>query len=88
MHYENLPMQYTEIFSAVKIENFIGKLLMLLIFSLKTYIVGTRKNRLNKAILTSTGDSNEYPQCMFSIKNKKTRFTPANLSFSGFLGNT
>ena len=39
-HYENLTMQNTAIFSAVKIENFILKLLMFLTFSLKTYIVG------------------------------------------------
>ena len=41
-HYENLPMQYTENFSEAKIENFIGKKWIVLIFSLKTYIVGTR----------------------------------------------
>ena len=27
------------------------------------------------------GGSNEYPQCMFWIKNKKIRYTPANPSF-------
>ena len=25
--------------------------------------------------------SNEYPQCMFWVKNKKIRYTPANPSF-------
>ena len=44
--YENLPMQYTEVISAVKIENFIGTVGILLIFlipvlMLKTLIVGT-----------------------------------------------
>ena len=41
MHYENMPLQYTESFLAVKIENFIRKKLMLLIFMLKTLIVCT-----------------------------------------------
>ena len=35
-HYENLPMQYTEIFSAVKIENVIRKMLIFFLFLLKT----------------------------------------------------
>ena len=35
-HYENLPMQYTEIFLAVKIENFIRKMLIFFLFLLKT----------------------------------------------------
>ena len=37
-HYENLPMQYTEIFSAIKIENFTRKKKrkIFLIFLLKT----------------------------------------------------
>ena len=28
------------------------------------------------------GGSNEYPQCMFWINNKKIRYTPANPSFT------
>ena len=35
-HYENTRIQYTEIFSTVKIENFIGKSLISLICLLKT----------------------------------------------------
>ena len=35
-HYENLPMQYTEIFSPVKIENFVRKILIFFLFLLKT----------------------------------------------------
>ena len=38
LHYENLPMQYTE----EKIENFIGKFFIFSKFMLKTLIVGTR----------------------------------------------
>ena len=60
--YENMPMQYTDNFSAVKVENFTRKKKMIfLIFLLKTYIVGTCLNRL-------TGGSNEYPQCIFGSK--------------------
>ena len=69
-HYENLPMQYTEIFSGVKFEDFIEKILILLLFLLKTLIVGTR------------GGSNKYPQSMFWSKNKKNCYTPANPSFA------
>ena len=54
VYYENLPMQYTENFSAVKFQNFIGKTLILLICLLKTLIAGTHYNRLGKAVLTST----------------------------------
>ena len=42
-------------FSSVKIENFIGKMLLFLIFLLKILIVG----------------SNEYPQSMFLIKKMR-----------------
>ena len=52
-HKENTPMQYMEIFSSVKIESFIGKISILLIFLLKTLILGTRKNRLVEAVLKS-----------------------------------
>ena len=43
-HYENLPMQYTEIFSFVIIEDFSGKVRIFLFFFflLKTEIVDTR----------------------------------------------
>ena len=35
-HYENLPMQYTQIFLALKIENFQVKILIFFLFLLKT----------------------------------------------------
>ena len=38
LHYENLPLQYMEIFSKAKHENFIGKFLLFLIFFLKTRV--------------------------------------------------
>ena len=47
-----LSMQSTVFFSAVKIENFIGKILKSLIIMLKTLIVGTRW--LTEAVLKST----------------------------------
>ena len=40
VNYENLPIKYTDNFSAVKNENSIRKLLIFLIFLLKTLIVG------------------------------------------------
>ena len=41
--YKNMPMQYTEIFSAVKNENFQQKNFdIFLIFFLKPYVVGIR----------------------------------------------
>ena len=48
-HYENTPMQYTEIFGVVKNLKFHQNL-----FLLKTRIVGTSLNRLGEAVLTST----------------------------------
>ena len=42
LHYENLLMQYTDIFKVVKNENFQGIVFMFFLFLLKTYIVGTR----------------------------------------------
>ena len=42
VHNKNLPMQYTENFSALKIENFVGEISIFLKFLLKTLIVGTR----------------------------------------------
>ena len=41
-HYQNTPMQYTEIFSVAKFENFMGISLIVLIYLLKTLIVDTR----------------------------------------------
>ena len=49
-HYQNLPMQYiVVVFSAVKIENFIGEILIFLIYLLKTLTE-----------LHCQGGSNEY----------------------------
>ena len=48
------PCNIQGFFSTVKIENFIRKKLIVLIFLLKTLIVGTRQNRRTKAVITST----------------------------------
>ena len=53
-HYENMPMQYIENSFSCKYENFTGKIEIFLTFLLKTYIVGTRQNRLGEMVLTST----------------------------------
>ena len=67
-------MQYTEIFSAVKIKNFIGKISTFLIFLLKTLIVGT------EAVLTST-----HNLC-FGSKIRKNRYTPITPTFTIEMG--
>ena len=57
-------MEYTEIFSAVKIENFNGKIEIFNTIAQKIYCGYTLEP-------PRLGCSNEYPQCMFRIKNKK-----------------
>ena len=62
-----MPMQYTEIFRALKIKNFqLKKFDIFLIFAQNI----------------DRGGSNEYPQSMFRSKNKKNRYTPACPSFA------
>ena len=76
-HCENMPMQYIENFSADKIENFIGKNLIFLIFLLKTLIAGTRQNHLAEVVLMST-----HNQC-FKAKTGIPLNTPVLLYKSG-----
>ena len=62
-HYENLPMQYTEIFIAIINENFRQKKFdIFLIFA--------------QNIDFGRGGSNEYPQSTFWSKNKKKYVHP------------
>ena len=71
-------MNYTEIFSAVKIENFIEKKEDIFnIFFLLKISIGCGYT----LECPWQGGSNEYPQPMFWIKNKKNRHTPVNPSF-------
>ena len=65
-------MQYTENFSVLKIENFIGKLLTLFFNICAQNIVGTR----GEAVLTST-----HNLCC-KLKIRKCRYTPVNTSFT------
>ena len=53
-HYANMSVQYTAIFHGCKNDNFQMIFLIFFLFLLKTKIVGTRSNRLSKAVLTST----------------------------------
>ena len=69
-------MQYTEIFSAVKIENFSRKILIFFFNFAQNINCGYTLEPPRR------GGSNEYPQSMFWSKNKKNRFTPAYPSFA------
>ena len=71
-HYENMPMQYTAIFPAVKIEKFIGKFLEIFYM----YIFAQNIDYGYMLEPPRQGGPNEYPQSMFWSKNKKNRHTP------------
>ena len=70
-YYENLPMQYTEIFLALKIENFQLKNFVIFLIFAQNINCGYTLEPPRR------GGSNEYPQFMFWSKNKKNRHTPA-----------
>ena len=75
-----MPMQYTEIFSAVKNENFIGKFLILLILllillSIKIFLLTLFDIVVNEAVLTSTRN-------LFWIRNKKNMYSPVYPNFT------
>ena len=75
-HYENLPMQYTEIFKVVRNENVQYKFCFIFLIFAQNIDCGytLEPPRL--------GGSNEYPQSMFLSKNKKNRYNPAYPSFA------
>ena len=75
-HYENLPMQYTEIFGALKFENFQLKIFDIFLIFAPNIDCGYTLEPPQR------GGSNGYPQSMFWSKNKKNRYTPANPSFA------
>ena len=75
-HYENLPMQKTEIFLALKIENFQQKIFDIFLIFAQNIDCGYTLEPPRR------GGSNEYPQSMFWSKNKKNRYTPAYPSFT------
>ena len=69
-------MQYTQIFLALKIENFQLNIFdIFLIFAQNIDCGYTLEPPLR-------GGSNEYPQSMFWSKNKKNRYTPGYPSFA------
>ena len=76
LHYENMPMQYTEIFKIAKNENFQQKIFDIFLIFAQNIDCGytLEPPRL--------GGSNEYPQSMFWSKNKKNRHSPAYSSFA------
>ena len=79
-HYENMPMQYTEIFKAVKNENFQWKFLDIFLIFAQNIDCGYTLEPPRR------GGSNEYPQSMFWSKNKKIGLplhTPVLLYKSG-----
>ena len=75
LHYENMPMQYKEIFKVVKNENFPLKNFDIFLIFAQNIDCGYTLEPPRR------GGSNEYPQSMFWSKNKKNRYTPANPSF-------
>ena len=76
-HYENAPMQYTEMFFGCKNENhqLIFFLYNFLIFAQNIYCGYTLEPPWR-------GGSNEYQQSMFWSNNKKNRYTPTYPSFA------
>ena len=74
-HYENLPMEYTEILKVVKKENCQKVFDIFLIFAQNIDCGYTLEP-------PRRGGSNDYPQSMFWSKNKKNRYTPAYPSFA------
>ena len=69
-------MQYTEIFLALKIENFQLKIFDIFLIFAQNIDCGYTLEPPRR------GGSNEYPQSMFWSKNKKNMYTPAYPSFA------
>ena len=76
IHYENMPMQYTEIFKVVKNLKFHEKCFNIFLIFDQNIDCGCTLEPPRR------GGSNEYPQSMFWSKNKKNRYTPAYPSFA------
>ena len=75
-HYENMPMQYTEIFIAMKKRRFSAEKFWYFSYFAQNIDCGYTLE------LPHRGGPIENSQSMFWSKNKKTRYTPANPSFS------
>ena len=70
-----MPMQYTEIFSPVKIENFHGNIFDIFLMFAQNIDCGYTLEPPRRG-------GSEYPQSMFWSKNKKNMYTPAYPSFA------
>ena len=66
-----MPMQNTEIFKVVKIENYQWKMFDIFLIFAQNIDCGYTLEPPRR------GGSNEYPQSMFLSKNKKNRYIPA-----------
>ena len=66
-----MSMQKSEIFLALKIENFNLKIFVIFLIFAQNIDCGYTLEPPRR------GGSNEYPQSMFWSKNKKNRYTPA-----------
>ena len=64
-HYENMPMQYTEIFKVIKNENFHWKMFAIFLIFAQNIDCGYTLEPPRR------GGSNEYPQSMFWSKIRK-----------------
>ena len=84
-HYENLPMQYREIFFSFKNIKFSAEKLD---FDGFFFIFAQNIDCRYTLEPPRRGGSNEYPQSMFWSKNKKNRYTPAYPSFAQSLERT
>ena len=76
LHYENLPMQYKEIFELENLKIFRGIFFYIFLIFAQNIDCGYSLEPPRR------GGSNEYPQSMFLSKNKKNRHTPAYPSFT------
>ena len=76
-HYENMPMQYTEISKVVKKRTFsVDFFFFIFLIFAQNIDCGYTLEPPRR------GGSNEYPQSMFWSNNKKNRHTPAYPSFT------
>ena len=76
LHYENMLMQYTEIFKVVKTKKIQKKIFDIFLIFAQNIDCGYTLEPPRR------GGSNEYPQSMFWSKNKKNKFTPTYPSFT------
>ena len=74
-HYENMPVQYTEIFKVVKMKTFGRKFFIFFLIFAQNIDCGLKLEPPLR------GGSDEYPQSMFWSKNKKKLVYPCKPHF-------